>query len=77
MAKLIDEKPLRAKRCENCCKFDSGDPPRTPSTCRANLPNLLLSPGSMGNTGIAGVWVPVRKEDWCAHHATAPPYEPM
>ena len=62
------EKPLRSKRCENCDAFDAGDGPRAPSTCRANFPNLLMSPNAMGNTGIAGIWVPVKKEDWCRQH---------
>lgn len=66
--KIEPPKPLRPDRCENCAAFDAGDPPHSPSTCRANLPNLLLSPNAMGNTGIAGVWVPVKKDDWCMHY---------
>jgi hypothetical protein len=62
------EIPLRAKRCENCAAFEPGDKPRRPSQCRAGLPTLLLSPGAMGQTGIAGVWVPTDKSDWCLQH---------
>lgn len=61
-------KPPREKRCENCAAFDEGDMPRKPATCRANLPNLLLSPTAMGTTGIAGQWVPVTADDWCLQH---------
>lgn len=67
------EKPPRAKRCENCAAFQGGD--RTHNTCRAALPNLVLSPGAMGNTGVAGLWPPVKADDWCLQHRPIETYE--
>lgn len=61
------ERPLRAKRCENCVAFDEGDLPSKPPTCRAILPNLMVTNTNRGQ-GIAGAWVPVTKEDWCLKH---------
>lgn len=57
------EKPVREKRCENCACYDGFE-----KQCRANYPTPVPIGGPGGQLGAAGIFPPMKPDDWCRKH---------